>query len=121
MQEDHKELVIGGTLQQRISSCLEVLDKLLNQDDPVVASMLVAEKRYGASADNLFGTVLQILGTYFQKINFEILIKPRRYHELEDSKCAHKLPGIRYGFDDGSRNKADIGKRIRNIFNGTGY
>ncbi|EFA05248.1 Fatty acid synthase-like Protein [Tribolium castaneum] len=45
MQKDNKELVIGGTLQQKISSCLNVLDRLLNQDEPIVSSMVVAEKR----------------------------------------------------------------------------
>ncbi|XP_044262250.1 fatty acid synthase-like [Tribolium madens] len=45
MQKDNKELVIGGTLQQKISSCLNVLDQLLNQEDPIVSSMVVAEKR----------------------------------------------------------------------------
>ncbi|KAH0813343.1 hypothetical protein GEV33_009449 [Tenebrio molitor] len=44
MQKENKELVIGGTLQQKISSCLEVLDRFLKQDNPIVASMLVAEK-----------------------------------------------------------------------------
>ncbi|KAK9746607.1 hypothetical protein QE152_g5967 [Popillia japonica] len=31
MQEDHRELVVGGTLQQRISSCLQVFDNFLTQ------------------------------------------------------------------------------------------
>ncbi|KAK9746676.1 KR domain [Popillia japonica] len=62
MQEDHRELVISGTLQQRISSCLQVLDNFLTQDEPIVASMLVAEKRYGGHANNLFDAVLNIMG-----------------------------------------------------------
>jgi fatty acid synthase len=45
MQNKNKEVVIGGTLQQKISNCLEVLDRFLKQDNPIVASMLVAEKR----------------------------------------------------------------------------
>jgi fatty acid synthase len=45
MQKENKELVIGGTLQQSISSCLEVLDRFLKQDNTIVSSMLVAEKR----------------------------------------------------------------------------
>jgi fatty acid synthase len=44
MQNENKELVIGGTLQQKISSCLEVLDRFLKQDNTIVSSMLVAEK-----------------------------------------------------------------------------
>ncbi|XP_023289558.1 fatty acid synthase [Orussus abietinus] len=63
MQEDHKELVIGGTLQQRISSCLQELDGFLQQDRPIVASMVVAEKRSGgAGATDIVGTVLNIMG-----------------------------------------------------------
>ncbi|KAL6257977.1 hypothetical protein P5V15_011573 [Pogonomyrmex californicus] len=45
---DNKGLVVGGTLQQKVSSCLEKLENFLLQDRPVVASMVVAEKRaYG--------------------------------------------------------------------------
>ncbi|OXU23005.1 hypothetical protein TSAR_015483 [Trichomalopsis sarcophagae] len=63
MQEDNKELVIGGTLQQRISSCLQELDGFLRQDSPIVSSMVVAEKRAGGSgALNVVDTVLNIMG-----------------------------------------------------------
>ncbi|KAJ4448693.1 hypothetical protein ANN_00083 [Periplaneta americana] len=63
MHEDHKELVIGGTLQQRISSCLEVLDVLLAQSHPVVGSMVVAEKRAGrGSYKDVVECVSSILG-----------------------------------------------------------
>ncbi|XP_069699383.1 fatty acid synthase-like [Periplaneta americana] len=63
MHEDHKELVIGGTLQQRISSCLEMLDVLLTQTHPVVSSMVVAEKRAGrGSYTDVVGCVSSILG-----------------------------------------------------------
>lgn len=64
MQEDHRELVVGGTLQQRISSCLQALDNFLTQNEPIVASMLVAEKRYGGHANNLFDAVLNIMGKF---------------------------------------------------------
>lgn len=63
MQEDNKELVIGGTLQQRISSCLQELDGFLRQDSPIVSSMVVAEKRAGGSGVlNIVDTVLNIMG-----------------------------------------------------------
>lgn len=63
MQEDNKELVIGGTLQQKISSCLQELDKFLQQNYTIVASMVVAEKRAGgAGALNIVDTVLNIMG-----------------------------------------------------------
>ncbi|XP_036143017.1 fatty acid synthase-like [Monomorium pharaonis] len=48
MQEDEKELIIGGTLQQKISCCLDELDKFLLQSQPVVSSMVVAEKKTGS-------------------------------------------------------------------------
>ncbi|XP_014482327.1 PREDICTED: fatty acid synthase-like [Dinoponera quadriceps] len=58
MQEDNnKELIIGGTLQQRIQSCLDSLDAFLMQSRPIVGSMVVAEKRAG------FGGVMNILET----------------------------------------------------------
>ncbi|XP_076382068.1 fatty acid synthase [Megalopta genalis] len=60
--EDKKELVVGGTLQQRISSCLEELDKFLCQNRPIVASMLVAEKRPSASeASTVLEAVMYIM------------------------------------------------------------
>ena len=63
MQKENKELVIGGTLQQKISSCLEVLDRLLTHDHPVVASMVGAEKHnrsYGLLS--AVDAVAQVLG-----------------------------------------------------------
>ncbi|KAL6257907.1 hypothetical protein P5V15_011506 [Pogonomyrmex californicus] len=63
MQEDNKELIIGGTLQQKISCCLDELDKFLVQSRPIVSSMVVAEKKTGFSGFNdLVETVANILG-----------------------------------------------------------
>lgn len=64
MAEDRIDMEIGGTLQQRISSCLAELDSLLtSDDDPVVASMVVAEKRVGSdSKGNLIECVCNIMG-----------------------------------------------------------
>ncbi|KAF7995900.1 hypothetical protein HCN44_007007 [Aphidius gifuensis] len=63
MLEDHKEIVIGGTLQQSILSCLHELDSFLDQSEPIVSSMVVAEKRAGGSgALNIVDTVLNIMG-----------------------------------------------------------
>ncbi|CAH0385876.1 unnamed protein product [Bemisia tabaci] len=63
MAEDNLEVIIGGTLQQRISSCLEVLDTFLRQNHPIVASMVVAEKRAGGGgAGNIVDAVVNILG-----------------------------------------------------------
>ena len=40
----NNETVIGGTLPQRITSCLDTLDHFLNQPQPVVSSFVPAEK-----------------------------------------------------------------------------
>ena len=65
MVEDKMDMEIGGTLQQRISSCLEVLDTLLNTPEPIVASMVVAKKRgrgSGSGSCDIIETVKNILG-----------------------------------------------------------
>lgn len=63
MQELQTEIEIGGTLQQRITSCLSVLDVFLRQNDPVVSSIVVAEKKSGAvGADNIVDAVKNIMG-----------------------------------------------------------
>lgn len=63
MKEDNQELVIGGTLQQKISSCLRVLNVFLKQPSPNVSSMVVAEKRTVESKD-LVTTVVDIMGKF---------------------------------------------------------
>lgn len=64
MQTEDVLLEIGGTLQQRISSCLQVLDQLLTQkEEAVVSSMVVAEKRSASGrADNIVDAVANIIG-----------------------------------------------------------
>ncbi|XP_055540269.1 fatty acid synthase-like [Wyeomyia smithii] len=61
MAEDRLDMEIGGTLQQRISSCLQELDRLLDNKAPIVASMVVAEKRLGGGAKNLLEAVMNIM------------------------------------------------------------
>lgn len=66
MLENNKELVIGGTLQQRIQSCLQSLDVFLVQCRPIVGSMVVAAKRAGVSGTmNILETVADIMGNHF--------------------------------------------------------
>lgn len=64
MAEDRIDMEIGGTLQQRISSCLAECDALLTSDSvPIVSSMVVAEKRVGGDGKaNLIESVLNIMG-----------------------------------------------------------
>lgn len=62
MQEDKLDMEIGGTLQQRISSCLQELDPLLTTPEPIVASMVVAEKRVRTSGkENIIESVMNIM------------------------------------------------------------
>lgn len=63
MADDKIDMEIGGTLQQRISSCLQELDRLLSSEDPIVSSMVVAEKRSGRSGnENIIDAVMNIMG-----------------------------------------------------------
>jgi hypothetical protein len=53
----------GGTLLQRVSSCLEVLDGFMKQPYPIVASMDVADKyEQSGGADNLTACVASVMG-----------------------------------------------------------
>lgn len=63
MAEEKIDMEIGGTLQQRISSCLQELDPLLSCPDPIVSSMVVAEKRSNTRvAENIIEAVMNIIG-----------------------------------------------------------
>ncbi|RLU25189.1 hypothetical protein DMN91_003281 [Ooceraea biroi] len=63
MMDNDKEMIIGGTLQQKITSCIEKLEEFLLQEHPIVASMVVAEKRsHLFGAFNLVDTVANIMG-----------------------------------------------------------
>lgn len=64
MQDNDKEMVIGGTLQQKILSCIENLEKFLLQEQPVVASMVVAEKRSNVLGTNVVETVANIMSEF---------------------------------------------------------
>jgi len=53
----------GGTLLQKVNSCLEVLDGFMKQPYPIVASMVVADKCAGSGVyDNLTACIASILG-----------------------------------------------------------
>ena len=59
--------VVGGTLPQRITSCLATLDRFLNQQHPVMSSYVPAEKHSSkkeAAAEkvSLVEAVAHILG-----------------------------------------------------------
>ncbi|NXR52975.1 FAS synthase, partial [Hippolais icterina] len=62
----NKDIVVGGTIPQQMSSCLEVLDIFLNQPHPVMSSFVLAEKvtakADGGSQRDLVEAVAHILG-----------------------------------------------------------
>lgn len=76
------DTVIGGTLPQRISSCLDVLDHFLNQPHPVMSSFVLAEKVLAKSSGDgqrdLVEAVAHILGKYYYCYCLEIFIS--RFH-----------------------------------------
>lgn len=67
----NNDTVIGGTVPQRIHSCLASLDQFLNQNNPVVSSFVLAEKKKKVqdSAVNqsvdVLAKIANILGKYF--------------------------------------------------------
>jgi fatty acid synthase, animal type len=63
LQENNMDMEISGTLPQRITSCLEVLDSLLTYDnEPVVASMVVAEKHFDETKKgNVIEAIMNIM------------------------------------------------------------
>ncbi|XP_070505897.1 fatty acid synthase-like isoform X2 [Chironomus tepperi] len=57
------EKEIGGTLPQPINSCLEVLDVLLTLKDPIVSSMIVADKKSSSfEKGNIVDMIFRIMG-----------------------------------------------------------
>lgn len=61
------DTVIGGTLPQKMSSCLNVLDQFLNQNYTIVSSFVAAQrdtskKEGGATKPNLVSSISRILG-----------------------------------------------------------
>lgn len=62
------ETVVGGTLPQRMPSCLSTMDIFLQQPDPVLASLVLAEKQRAttnAASVSVVDAVANILGKKF--------------------------------------------------------
>ncbi|NXC72710.1 FAS synthase, partial [Anhinga anhinga] len=61
-----RDVVVGGTIPQQISSCLEVLDVFMNQPHPVMSSLVLAErvsmKNERGNQQDLVEAVAHILG-----------------------------------------------------------
>lgn len=63
LQETNMDMKISGTLPQKITSCLEILDKLLTCDEAIVSSMVVAAKQFTEfRRDNIIEALCNILG-----------------------------------------------------------
>ncbi|KAK9875960.1 hypothetical protein WA026_011062 [Henosepilachna vigintioctopunctata] len=63
MQKDDEEFTIEGTVQQKISNCLEVMDIFLCQkQSTVVSSMVIGEKFQSVTSDNIVDAVANIIG-----------------------------------------------------------
>lgn len=64
MTAGNTDIELVGTMQQRIDSCLNVLDQLLTAPQAVVSSIVVADKKNAAPASQLtlIDHVLQIMG-----------------------------------------------------------
>ncbi|XP_068150522.1 fatty acid synthase [Drosophila tropicalis] len=60
----NNDTVVGGTLPQRMNSCLDTIDFFLQQPHPVLASMVVAEKRKAEQSNrlSLISTIANIMG-----------------------------------------------------------
>lgn len=104
MQELQTEIEIGGTLQQKVSSCLEVLDQLLRQEEPIVSSIVVAEKKYGAGgANNIVDAVKNIIGNQFNLLVVYIsVMSDFRFERFKNHQSPLHVIRIGNGFDDGS-------------------
>lgn len=61
MAKDRLDFEIAGTIQQRIASCLRLMDHLMMSEDPVVSSMVVAQKQVSSKL-NMIDSVLNIMG-----------------------------------------------------------
>lgn len=53
---------VGGTIEQRISSVIKELDLLMTSTNPIVSSMVIAEKRHNiAQNDSILDTIKRIM------------------------------------------------------------
>ena len=63
MQKGNTEISIGGTQQQKISNCLEVLDRFLQQKSPIVSSFVISTRRKKVSSlDGMTNMIADVLG-----------------------------------------------------------
>lgn len=68
--KDSHDIVLGGTLQQKIMSCLNSLDTLLSCKEPIVSCIVVAQKNIclkSGNTGNVIDSVMKILGIHDMK------------------------------------------------------
>lgn len=64
-----EDVEIGGTWSQEIRSCLDSLDLLLSSSEPIVSSMVVADKKEsGSTKGDIIETILKIMGLRDRKM-----------------------------------------------------
>ncbi|GLH12917.1 Uncharacterized protein GBIM_17572 [Gryllus bimaculatus] len=61
-RDNAEQIEIGGTLPQRISSCLEVMDDFLCLPYPVLSSLVLAEKKHARQMNDPASFVASIMG-----------------------------------------------------------
>ena len=65
----NNDTVVGGTLPQRITSCLSSLDTFLNQEHPVCSSFVLAEKKTKVKTDQSKGDLVQAVAHVLGNLN----------------------------------------------------
>lgn len=101
------DTVIGGTLPQRMTSCLHVLDQFLNQNQPVVSSYVPAEKQShqnsaGSSQGSLVDAVCHILGLC-HILTLSVLLELKY---VSPNICKETYEGLKY-----TKSESDIKNR----------
>ncbi|XP_063987869.1 fatty acid synthase-like [Diachasmimorpha longicaudata] len=131
MQNNDEYVTMRGTLQQGIASCLHELDGFLNQDNPIVASMVVTENQSGYSRSlNIVDTVLNIMGlkdlksvclhTSLAELGMDSMmameIKQTLEHEFEIFLTAQNIRDLTFAkLIERNSKKADLNKTATDV------
>ena len=72
----NNETIIGGTVPQRMASCLNVLDTLLQQPDAILVSMVVATKTQASEDEEIVDAALPKYSVrpFFPSIHMEFSV-----------------------------------------------